>query len=318
MAVDASKKESFSDEITRLLGELNEMFKKSHKLEKEINLRLSRLDLKSYEKKQIEKKPEIKEPKRSEIMNIEENVLSILANSKIEGMVLYLPPEKLERKLYLSVNTVLAQIGGKWDRRKGGHVFDDEPADVIDEILLTGKVTDKKKEYQFFPTPEKIAKEICKMAEITNKCDCLEPSAGTGSIADVILSYSPKSLTVIELDESNARHLEGKYNQCIIGQDFLIWNTKKRFDRIVMNPPFSKKQDMKHILKAWELLRPKGILVSILSPSPFYCNDKLSQEFREFLEENNAIIKDFEKGEFKESGTTIRTKCIKVMKWKMA
>jgi len=247
-------------------------------------------------------------------MNIEQNVLTILTNSRIEDMVLYLPPEKLERKLYLNVNMVLTQIGGKWDRRKGGHVFDDDPADAIDEILLTGKVTNKKKEYQFFPTPLKIAKEICELAEITNKHDCLEPSAGTGSIADVIWSYSPKSLTVIELDESNARHLEGKYSLSIIGQDFLAWNVKKRFDRIVMNPPFSKKQDMKHILKAWELLKPKGILVSILSPSPFYCNDKLSQEFREFLDENNAAIKDFEEGEFKESGTTIRTKCIKVIK----
>jgi len=71
---------------------------------------------------------------------------------------------------------------------------------------------------------------------------------------------------------------------------------------------------MKHILRAWELLEPKGVLVSIFSPSPFYCNDKLSREFREFLDKNNATIIDFEEGEFKESGTTIRTKCIKVVK----
>jgi predicted RNA methylase len=247
-------------------------------------------------------------------MNIDQEVMTILANSKVYNMVLFLPPEKLERKLYQKVNLVLTQIGGKWDRRKGGHVFSEDPADAIDEILLTGQVTNKKKEYQFFPTPLKIAKEICEMAEITNKCDCLEPSAGTGNIADVIWGYSPKSLTVIELDKSNARHLEGKYSLTIIGQDFLAWNVKKRFDRVVMNPPFSKKQDMKHILKAWELLKPKGILVSILSPSPFYCSDKKSQEFMEFLSAHNAAVKDFEEGEFKESGTAIRTKCIKVIK----
>jgi ParB/RepB/Spo0J family partition protein len=67
-------------------------------------------------------------------------------------------------------------------------------------------------------------------------------------------------------------------------------------------------------LKAWELLKPKGILVSILSPSPFFCNDKLSQDFRGFLDRNNAAIKDFSEGEFKESGTAIRTKCIKMIK----
>jgi predicted RNA methylase/uncharacterized protein (DUF3820 family) len=247
-------------------------------------------------------------------MNIEQDVLVILTNSKIEGKVLYLPPERLDRKLYLKVNTVLTLIGGKWDRKKGGHVFEDDPADAIDEILLTGNVTDRKKEYQFFPTPLKIAKEICEMADITSQCDCLEPSAGKGNIADVIWGHSPKSLTVIELDESNASYLEGKYSQCLIGKDFLTLNTQKRFDRIVMNPPFSKKQDMKHILKAWEFLKPKGILVSILSPSPFYCNDKLSQDFREFLDENKAAVNDFDENEFKESGTSIRTKCIKVIK----
>jgi len=299
--------------MNRLTNELYEMFEKGHELEKEIKFRLGKLDLASYATRQKEKQAEKKQPeKRGDIMNIEQEVLTILTNSKIENMVLFLPPERLERKLYEKMNMVLSQVGGKWDRKIGGHVFNEDPADAIDDILLTGKVTDKKKEYQFFPTPIKIAREICEMAEINNQCDCLEPSAGTGSIADVMLSYSPKSLTVVELDESNARCLGGKYSQCVTGQDFLTWETEKRFDRIVMNPPFSKKQDIKHILRAWELLKPKGMLVSILSPSPFYCNDKMSADFREFLNKHSAEIKDFGEGEFKESGTTIRTKCIKM------
>jgi len=306
--------EQFPDKINRLTRELNEMFEKGHELEKEINLRLGQLDLNSYAVKHTEKNVENIKPKRSENMNIDQNILTILTNSKIEDKVLYLPPERLERKLYEKVNMVLSQIGGKWNRKQGGHVFEDDPADAIDQILLTGQVLDRKKEFQFFPTPKKIAEEICEMANIDNQCDCLEPSAGTGNIAEVMKTYSPKSLTVIELDESNNRYLKDKYSLCIIGQDFLLWETKNKYDRIVMNPPFSKKQDVKHILKAWELLKPKGILVSILSPSPFYCNDKLSQDFREFLDRNNATVKDFSEGEFKESGTAIRTKCIRVVK----
>ena len=232
--------ESFCDKINRLTRELNVMFEKNHELEKEINLRLGKLDLKSYPKNQ-EKQVEKEEPERREVINIENEVLTILANSKIENMVLYLPPEKLERKLYEKVNMVLTQIGGKWNRKKGGHIFDEDPFEAIDNVLLTGQITDKKKEFQFFPTPLKIAKKICEMAEITKKCNCLEPSAGKGNIADVILSYSPKSLTVVELDKSNAGYLDGKYNQCIVGQDFLTWKTEKKFDRIVMNPPVFQK-----------------------------------------------------------------------------
>ena len=307
--------EPFPQKMNRLTKELDEMFEKGHELEKEIKLQLGSLDFSSYAVKHKENKTEKTKQEESENMKtIEQDVLKIIANSKIEDKVLFLPPERLDRKVYEKVNMVLSQIGGKWNRKQGGHVFEDDPADAIDEILLTGQVLDKKKEFQFFPTPKKIAKLICDMAQITKKCDCLEPSAGTGNIAEVIWSYSPNSLTVIELDRSNGRNLIGKYSLCIMGQDFLTWETKQKFDRIVMNPPFSKKQDIKHILKAWELLKPKGILVSILSPSPFYCNDKLSQNFMEFLNKNNAELKDFSEGEFKESGTAIRTKCIKVVK----
>jgi len=301
--------EPFDLKINRLTSELYEMFDRGKVLEAEIKSRLSKLDLTSCKIPEI--KTEVIE-KEKEIMKIEQDILTIIARSRIEGNVLYLPPERLDRKVYEQVNMVLTQIGGKWNRKTGGHVFENDPADLIDEIMLTGKVIDKKKEFQFFPTPLKLAKEICEMAEITNQCDCLEPSAGSGAIANVIKEYLPKSLTVIELDESNMRHLK-EFNP-LIGQDFLTWKTNRRFDKIVMNPPFCKKQDIKHIMKAWELLRPKGTLVSILSPSPFYCDDKLSKDFRNFLNENNAVIKDFDEGEFKESGTTIRIKCIKITK----
>ncbi|MDR0472345.1 MAG: class I SAM-dependent methyltransferase [Treponema sp.] len=246
-------------------------------------------------------------------MKIEIEVIEILAKSKIDETILYLPEIQLERKLYEKVNKALVILGGKWNRSKRGHVFEESPADAIDDLLLTGEVFDRKKEFQFFPTPPEVCKKICTFAEIDIYCDVLEPSAGQGNIAKEMLRYSPKSITVVELDEKHTPYLEGKYTHCFMGQDFLVWETKKRFDRIVMNPPFSKKQDIKHIIRAFSLLKPSGILVAILSPSPFFCADKLSQDFRSFISEKGAVISDFEQGTFQDSGTSIRTKCIKVV-----
>jgi predicted RNA methylase len=248
------------------------------------------------------------------MVEIEREVIEILAASAVDGNILFLPPVQLERKTYEKVNKCLVLLGGKWNRKAGGHVFEDGPADMIEELLLTGEVFDQKKEYQFFETPSKVAKIVCKWAEINEDCNVLEPSAGKGNIANEILTYSPRSITVVELDKKHAPFLNGKYDQCFVGQDFLTWNPPILYDRIVMNPPFSKKRDIRHILRAFDLLEKGGILVSILSPSPFFCQDRLSVQFREFLNKFGCGEMDFAAGEFKVSGTSVRTKAIKVMK----
>jgi len=247
-------------------------------------------------------------------MKVSEEVIKVLAASRVDDNILFLPEGQLERKLYVKVNEALKLLGGKWNRAKGGHVFAESPADLIDDALLTGEIENKVKTFQFFPTPKNLAKQVCEMAEIGSLHNCLEPSAGRGNIADEMLAHCPNSVTVVELNAENESFLAGKYTNVFIGQDFLTWETNQKFDRIVMNPPFAKKQDIKHILRAWNLLAGGGILVAILSPSPFYCNDKTSAEFLDFLNRQNATVGDFGEGEFKESGTSIRTKWIKVVK----
>lgn len=59
---------------------------------------------------------------------------------------------------------------------------------------MTGETTDLKKQYQFFPTPRKIAEMMCDMAELDNNSVVLEPSCGKGDLADVIWEHNPKKL----------------------------------------------------------------------------------------------------------------------------
>ena len=98
-------------------------------------------------------------------MKINDTVLDVLGNCRVDENTLYLPAN-LDRKVYTDVNKVLEALGGKWNRKAGGHVFDHSPADEIDDIILTGEYTDKKKEFQFFPTPSDIAEKLCDFAGI--------------------------------------------------------------------------------------------------------------------------------------------------------
>jgi 16S rRNA G1207 methylase RsmC len=57
---------------------------------------------------------------------------------------------------------------------------------------------------------------------------------------------------LIELNQENCEKLV-EQNYEVIKTDFLLYNSKT-FDKIVANPPFSKSQDVKHILHMYELL----------------------------------------------------------------
>ena len=134
-------------------------------------------------------------------MNIEKPILEIIEQGNTVGNLYYLPNVQLDRKIYLAVNKVLENLGGKWNRKQKAHVFESDISDRIDNVLLTGSVVDPKKEFQFFETPPELAKRLVEMANIQPLETVLEPSAGKGAIAQYI--DDGFSCDCIELNEKN-------------------------------------------------------------------------------------------------------------------
>ena len=246
-------------------------------------------------------------------MEIKRSILDIIASCEIHDNILLLPPVQLNRTDYLAVNKVLEALGGKWNRKAGGHTFDYDPSEKMEDIILTGEYTDAKKDYQFFPTPPKLAEYLCDLTEIDETTTVLEPSCGKGNIADAAWKRNPARLLGIELNDDLKPLLVDKPYEVLIGQDFLSYS-EETWDRIVMNPPFSKCQDRTHILKAYERLTPGGILVSVASSSILWRTDNRSEVFRDFLSGVHATIEELDEGAFKESGTMVRTCIVKIRK----
>lgn len=246
-------------------------------------------------------------------MKIADDVLDIIKFSKVDEKenVLFLPPTTLERKLYMAVNACLDSIGGKWNKKLKGHLFDHNPSDDLDEMITSGEWTDKKKEFQFFSTPLEIASRMIKLAEIEIGDFILEPSAGDGALLDLF----PKQnrYFAIELMPDNCKKLTEK-GYLVCEGDFLEFSPASYADKIIMNPPFSKQQDVKHILHAWECLAVGGRLVSIVSESPFFRDNYISINFRKWLLDNSAVIIELNSGDFKSSGTMVKTRMIVVDK----
>lgn len=197
-------------------------------------------------------------------------------------------------------------------------MFDQDPSDDLDSMLLTGETVDMKKVYQFFPTPKNVAEQMCSMAELDANCIVLEPSCGRGDLADEIYAAGATNLLGLELNPDMQQYLVGKPYRTMVGVDFLQFaeapENQGTFTRIMMNPPFSKHQDVTHILAAYKLLAPGGILASVSSPSPFWRTDRKSVEFQNWIQDVSAQVVDVPEGAFKESGTMLRTKIIKIRK----
>src|SRR5690606_5547682 len=111
--------------------------------------------------------------------------------------------------------------------------------------------------------------------------------AGEGNILKGILSKTTHAVAV-EINPNFISKLNDLYPAVIMERDFLL-QPILQVDRVVMNPPFSKQQDIDHIYHAFKFLKPGGILVSVVSESPFYRNNKKSVEFREWLNDAEII-----------------------------
>lgn len=212
---------------------------------------------------------------------------------------------------YAQVKKALLTAGGKYKRC--GFEFT-EDAQQIKDRLLGGEVINDKKKFQFFATPEPLAKKLVKMADIQPHHCILEPSAGQGAISNLILEIN-KDCTVVELMPENIKALTRQgYNVtegCFLkhGSDDI-----GLFDRVVANPPFTKNQDIDHIKHMFSMLKPGGKIISMASKSWIHGSQKKQVVFRDWLDDVDATITEVPVGAFKESGTSISTVIVEINK----
>jgi 16S rRNA G966 N2-methylase RsmD len=239
-------------------------------------------------------------------VKIENAVLDVLGNASINENALVLTGT-LDRKLYVAVNKVLELAGGKWNRSAKAHIFPSDAAEIMDQIILTGEIQNKKQELGYFPTPSKVVARLLELAEIEQGMLVLEPSAGQGAIA-VEMAKLDATVHCFEIDPSNANRLAGNLfgvspEYKVTREDFLTVTPQPIFARVVMNPPFAKNVSARHVLHAIDFLAPNGRLVSVMPSSIVFRTDSLNNNVRRLL----TYIEPLPEDSFKESGTGVNT-----------
>lgn len=235
---------------------------------------------------------------------ISNETLDVLADCRVEDTTLYLPDRQLDRPLYEAVNKVLTALGGRWNRRARGHVFDADPSDALDAVVLTGAY-DRPDDLGWFETPANIANMVIEAAQIEPGMSVLEPSAGLGALARPARDAGGV-VVCHEIHAGRAVELTGQ-GFPTTADDFLTSRYPSLFDRVVMNPPFARQQDIAHVEHALRFLKRGGRLVSIMSASVRFRSNRNTVEFRDFIDKMGGTFLDLPDGAFKPSGTGVRT-----------
>lgn len=159
----------------------------------------------------------------------------------------------------------------------------------------------------FYPTPESLLDKLTEGYDWEKAESILEPSAGKGDIVRFCVKhryllkehYAPndeyswsratrgEDIDCIEIDPELRRVLEdGEFR--VVHDDFLTFQTQKRYDLIIMNPPFD--QGAKHLLHAMEICGRGGTIFCILNAETI--RNPFSQERRELIDKLNKYGAD--------------------------
>lgn len=117
----------------------------------------------------------------------------------------------------------------------------------------------------FYPTPAAVVERMM-MDDSPAGLVVLEPSAGSGNIAEALRKADAREVLTCERDENLQSVLRGKGFR-LISSDFLTVTAEQisHVNMIMMNPPFS--EGCRHILHAYDIAPAGCVIVSLVNTS---------------------------------------------------
>ncbi len=242
--------------------------------------------------------------------------MQVLAQCTVDGNTVVINSGQLDRKLYEVVNKVLDAIGGKWNRKVKGHIFDYDPSDALASVVSTGEVPGKNP-LAYFPSPPTVVKQMIDgliRFGLDDIHTILEPSAGNGAIIAGLKEYLPEHIriTAVEVDPARVATLQQYFPEInVVQADFLQWQPEHQFDAIMMNPPFRTPDRplayVDHVEHALALRKDPGLLVAVTPIGwQFTGSRRRLVQFRETVE-SSGYHHDLPENAFAASGTNVRT-----------
>jgi hypothetical protein len=135
----------------------------------------------------------------------------------------------------------------------------------------------------FFPTPAEVIERMIAIAKIESWHKVLDPSAGGGDICTAVRNLDVHTVDCFEINSDLVIGLT-LLRFPPLGKDFLSATPRPLYDRILMNPPYSKDVYIEHVRNAYHWLYPGGELIAVLPNEYRNSSMKKRREFADWLD----------------------------------
>jgi hypothetical protein len=163
--------------------------------------------------------------------------------------------------------------------------------------------------HQLFQTPPDLARELVSLLPSVAGMRILEPSAGLGRLLDALAPLDAAEIVAVEKAPECAGELfrQERERLTIKQRDFLSLTQSDlgTFDAVAMNPPFTMRSDIRHILHALTFLKSGGTLSAL-------CMAGAQRE--KILRPLSSTWKEIPAGAFRSEGTNIPTILLSIIK----
>lgn len=243
---------------------------------------------------------------------IELNLQQMLEVMTLDGARMVLPTNVIfDPRSYQMLKKALLNAGGSY-HDSSFHFDDDDSASEALSRLLQGENINIKKTLQYYPTTDTAGDRLLAGVDFTGKV-VFEPSAGEGYLVKRALEIGAKRVLAVEIYTKFHTALEQAGAE-LIGSNIFDVNACDLLgvDVVVMNPPFSGGQDVKHVQHVLSILPPHVEVHAIMSCSVLENSNGIYEDFRAFMEKHGVEPERLEAGAFKESGTMVKTCIVRI------
>jgi predicted RNA methylase len=241
-------------------------------------------------------------------VKLDADILDALAAATTAGNELYLPA-RLAPELYQRVDAALQSAGGNWSKARKAHVFPFLASAGLAALRAEREVTtaeERKQRTQFFATPPDVADQLIGLAGLGPGHVVLEPSAGDGAIVRRLPAVA--AVDCVEADPERARILQTglpRQPRSVTEADFLTLPPRPVYDRVIMNPPFARGADVRHVLHALRFVKPGGRLVAVMLPASASRGNAEARQLSALMKDYEGWFEAVEDGAFARAGTHV-------------
>ena len=212
---------------------------------------------------------------------------------------------------YQILKKALIKANGKY---QGSSFVFDSQATAIDVLtrLMQGEDINIKKTLQYYPTTDPAGDRLLDGVKLNGKV-VFEPSAGEGYIVRRSLAAGAKDVLAVELYEPFHEPLRRAGGR-IIGRNIfdVTPDDVANVDVVLMNPPFSGAQDVKHVEYVLSIVPENVEIHAIMSGAVLVNSNRIYEGFRTLLDAFGIKPEDLPAGTFKDSGTQVKSCIVRI------